>query len=142
MRPSRLDGRISLRGWRILACALVIAGCATPGYQPVVPNQAAVDNNDGCWVHVFGRRGYRPPVTTYTGPTGERVFAGAAGSIIVGPNARVFTFAPGGDPGGDGVLPPGARVPYFASTDSYGELYRFKLECVSRNINPAIVQWR
>jgi hypothetical protein len=100
-----------------------------------------VDNNDGCWVNVYGRAGFRPPVTTYTGPTGERVFAGAARSIVVGPNARVFTFAPGGDPGNDGVLPPGSRVPYYASTDSYGELHRFRMECVSRNINPTITQW-
>lgn len=129
--------------WRTLAGALLIAGCATPDSPSPASGLAADAGIDGCWVHIFGRQGYRPPVRTYTGPTGERFYAGPAGSIIVGPAARLLTYSPDNlDTAEDGVLPPGARVPNFPATDMYGELHSFNLECVSRDVNPSVVRWR
>lgn len=96
-----------------LAAVVALAGCATP---PATPPQ-------GCWVHAFaGEEPYRPPLTTYTGPTYEPVFMRNARSLMVGPGARLETRRV--------VLGPGARVGDLAALglDPGGEPFQLRCE--------------
>lgn len=80
------------------AALLLVAALSEPG------------DVGGCFVHAFARTQFRPPATTYTGPRHEPIFLRDAGSLVVGPGARLEGYA------GDGYrkraldLPPGARV--------------------------------
>jgi sporulation protein YlmC with PRC-barrel domain len=67
--------------------------------------------NAGCWVNAFARKQYRPPMTTFTGPTHERISLAEAESLVVGPGARLVGYAGPGFERRTVVLSPEARVP-------------------------------
>lgn len=97
---------------RKLAALLVLGACAARAPQPAA----------GCWVHAFaGEEPYRPPLTSYTGPTHERFFLKDARSLMVGPGARLET------PGL--VLGAGARVPSVAALEPRLRGQPFQLVC-------------
>lgn len=76
-------------------------------------------------MHAFaGDQPYRPPATTYTGPTHERHFMQGARSLIVGPAARLE--AP------DERLAPGTRVPELTALDSFRRGEPFQLVCLDQ----------
>lgn len=88
---------------------------------------AAAD--DGCWVHAFERTQFRPPVTTYTGPSHEPLFIKQAESLIVGPRARLVGYAAGRYAEQTVALGAGTRLPDLAAIGFHKRMDSFQLLC-------------
>lgn len=110
---------------------------------PLLPGAAALllllsanvpaAGDDGCWVHAFGREQFRPPVTTYTGPSQQRVFIKQARSLIVGPGARLVGYRRGEYQAQAQTLEigPGERIAELASIDFHRRVQSFEVVCTS-----------
>ena len=82
----------------------------------------------GCYVHAFAGEEYRPPMTTYTGPTHEPVFMPEASSLAVGPRAWLLGY--GGRYRNERLdLPPRTRVPDLAAIGFDRRVDSFKVVC-------------
>ena len=80
-------------------------------------------------MHAFANAQFRPPVTTYTGPTHEPVFMKEARSLIVGSGARLEGFANARYRKQTLDLPPGARVPDLEALEFDRRVDAFKVIC-------------
>ena len=89
----------------------------------------AAPRADGCFVDAFAGEQFHPPITTYTGPRHEQLFMRHAGSVIVGPHARLLGYA------GDGYrketldVPPRAHIPDLAEIGFDRRVDSFKVVC-------------
>jgi hypothetical protein len=91
---------------------------------------SAASPTNGCWVHAFAQVNYRAPMTTYIGPRHERAFFDA-GSLIVGPNARVEGFDGNGYRKETLDLGPGVRVPDLSAINFQRRVDSFQVLCTS-----------
>ena len=99
---------------------MALAPCASP---------SAASDPAGCWVHAFQRTQYRPPVTTYTGPSHEPLFLKHARSLIVGPKARLLGYAEQRYDERTLELGPGARLPDLQAIAFHRRVDSFQVAC-------------
>ena len=116
------------RFWASASLGLLAFGCA--GAPPDQREGA------GCWVHAFARTEYRPPVTTYTGPTHERFFLEGAGSLRVGPGARLEGYGGPGYKEKTLVLAPNVDIPDLAAAGFHRRVDAFQIACVEPARSP------
>lgn len=95
----------------------------------VMPHLADAQASSGCFVHAFSREQFRPPVTTYTGPRHEPLFMRDAGSIIVGPGARLLGYAANRYRNESLDVPPDAHVPDLGALGFDRRVDSFKVVC-------------
>jgi hypothetical protein len=106
-----------------IAIASFVALLAAPALH------AAKPEGDGCFVNAFAGEQFHPPMTTYTGPRHERLFMRHAGSLIVGPHARLLGYAGNRYRKETLDVPPGAHVADLAGTGFDRRVDSFKVVC-------------
>ena len=100
--------------------AAALAACTSP------PRPLA----GGCWVDAYAEPQYRGTMTSYTGPTHERVFMKGAASLVVGPGARLEGYDDHGFSKESLLLRQGARVPDLRRLAFHRRVESFRLVCV------------
>ncbi len=116
------------------AAALAAASLAWACTQPVpleAFRRSPPENAWGCWVNAYGRTQYRPPVTTYTGPSHEPRLIRGAKSLVVGAEARLRGYPGEGEGVPSLVLPGGTRIPDLDEIDFHRKVRFFDILCVS-----------
>src|SRR5690606_35819096 len=96
----------------------------------------------GCWVNAYAETQYRPPLTTYTGPSADPVFTRRPQSVVVGPQARLVAYSKAHFDNKSWVLPPGAHVPDLGAVGLPPEVDSFELVCVSSDAARGLVNAR
>jgi sporulation protein YlmC with PRC-barrel domain len=86
----------------------------------------------GCWVNAFGRTQFRPPMTTFTGPTHERISLAGMESLVVGPGARLVGYAGPRFERRTVELAPEARVPDLDAAGFERRTDAFQVVCEGR----------
>ena len=104
----------------LMALCIALAACAPPT-RPLA---------GGCWVEAYDEPQYRGRMTSYTGPTHERLFMKGARSLVVGPGARLEGYDDRGFRDESLVLGDGARVPDVRVLAFNRRVESFRLVCV------------